>query len=123
MSTTANGRPASVRRVVMTAAAVATVLTRGLILVILVVPTCAALVLRWYLLFVGPSGATAAVRVSAGRSPVHWRPSAARSNAQPPLGGLPQRIRAVARLVTRAGWEAAGFGLELRRFRRAIAAQ
>ena len=39
MSTPANGGPASVRRVVMTAAAVAAVLTLGLILYILVVPT------------------------------------------------------------------------------------
>ena len=56
MSTSANGGPASVRRVVMTAAAVAAVLTLGLILSILVVPTRSAFVLRWYLLFVGAIG-------------------------------------------------------------------
>ena len=39
------------------------------------------------------------------------------------LDELPQRIRAINRLVTRAGWDAAGFELELRPILRAIAAQ
>ena len=123
MSTTANGGPASVRRVVMTAAAVATLLTLGLILVILVVPTRAALVLRWYLLFVGAIGVIVAIRVIAARYPVLWRSSADRAKDQPNLDELPQRIRAINRLVTRAGWDAAGFELELRPILRAIAAQ
>jgi hypothetical protein len=123
MSTTANGGPASVRRVVMTAAAVATLLTLGLILVILVVPTRAVLVLRWYLLFVGAIGVIVAIRVMAARHPVLWRSSADRAKDQPNLDELPQRIRAINRLVTRAGWDAAGFELELRPILRAIAAQ
>ena len=123
MSTTANGGPTSVRRVVMTAAAVATVLTLGLILVILVVPTRAAPALRWYLLFVGAIGVIIAIRVIAARYPVLWRSSADRAKDQPNLDELPQRIRAINRLVTRAGWDAAGFELELRPILRAIAAQ
>jgi hypothetical protein len=123
MNTTANGEPASVRHVVMTAAAVAAVLTLGLILYILVVPTRAALVLRWYLLFVGAIGVIVAIRVIAARYPVLWRSSADRAKDQPNLDELPQRIRAINRLVTRAGWDAAGFELELRPILRAIAAQ
>ena len=123
MSTSANGGPTSVRRVVMTAAAVATVLTLGLILVILVVPTRAAPALRWYLLFVGAIGVIIAIRVIAARYPVLWRSSADRAKDQPNLDELPQRIRAINRLVTRAGWDAAGFELELRPILRAIAAQ
>jgi hypothetical protein len=123
MSTTADGGPASVRRVVMKAAAVATLLTLGLILVILVVPARTALVLRWYLLFVGAIGVLVAIRVIAARYPVLWRSSADRAKDQPNLDELPQRIRAINRLVTRAGWDAAGFELELRPILRAIAAQ
>src|SRR5215204_4062299 len=123
MSTTANGGPASVRRVVMTAAAVASVLTLGLILYYLVVPTQAALVLRWYLLVVGAIGVIVTIRVIAARYPVLWRSSADRSKDQPNLDELPQRIRAINRLVSRAGWDAAGFELELRPILRAIAAQ
>ena len=123
MSTTANGGPTSVRRVVMTAAAVAAVLTLGLILYILVVPTRATLVLRWYLLFVGAIGVIVAIRVIAARYPVLWRSSADRAKDQPTLDELPQRLRAINRLVTRAGWDAAGFELELRPILRAIAAQ
>src|SRR5829696_1740798 len=120
MNTTANGEPASVRHVVMTAAAVAAVLTLGLILYILVVPTRAALVLRWYLLFVV---VIVAIRVMAVHYPVLWQSSADRAKDQPNLDELPQRIRAINRLVTRAGWDAAGFELELRPILRAIAAQ
>ena len=116
MSTTANGGPASVRHVVMTAAAVAAVLTLGLILYILVVPTRAALVLRWYLLFVGAIGVIVAIRVIAARYPVLWRSSADRAKDQPNLDELPQRIRAINRLVTRAGWDAAGFEPSCGRF-------
>ena len=123
MSTPANGGPASVRRVVMTAAAVAAVLTLGLILSILVVPMRAALVLRWYLLFVGAIGVTVTIRVIAARYPVLWRSSADRVKDQPTFDELPHRIRAINRLVTRAGWDAAGFELELRPILRAIAAQ
>ena len=123
MSTTANGGPASVRRVVMTAAAVTTVLTLGLILYFLVVPTRTAPVLRWYLLFVGAIGVIVAIRVMAARYPVLWQSSADRTKDQPNLDELPQRIRAINRLVTRAGWDAAGFELELRPILRAIAAQ
>ena len=123
MSTSANGGPASVRRVVMTAAAVAAVLTLGLILYILVVPTQAALVLRWYLLVVGAIGVIVAIRVIAVRYPVLWRSSSDRAKDQPNLDELPQRIRVINRLVTRAGWDAAGFELELRPILRAVAAQ
>ena len=112
MSTSANGGPASVRHVVMTAAAVAAVLTLGLILYILVVPARTALVLRWYLLVVGAIGVIVAIRVMAARYPVLWQSSADRIKDQPNLDELPQRIRAINRLVTRAGWDAAGFELE-----------
>jgi hypothetical protein len=123
MSTSANGGPASVRRVVMTAAAVAAAVTLGLIVDILVVPTQATLVLRWYLLFVGAIGVTVTIRVIAVRYPVLWRSSAGRVKGQANVDELPQRIRAINRLVTRAGWDAAGFELELRPILRAIAAQ
>jgi hypothetical protein len=123
MSTTANDGPTSVRGVMMKAAAVATLLTLGLVLVILVVPTWAALALRWYLLFVGAIGVFVAIRVMAERYPVLWRSSTDRAKDQPDLDELPQRIRAINRLVTRAGWDAAGFELELRPILRAIAAQ
>jgi hypothetical protein len=123
MNSTAHGGPASVRRVVVTAAAVAAVPTLGLILYILVVSTRAALALRWYLLFVGGIGVIAAIRVMAARYPVLWRSSADRANDQPDRDELPQQLRAINRLVTRAGWDAAGFELELRPMLRAIAAQ
>ena len=89
MSTSANDGPASVRHVVMTAAAVAAVLTLGLILYILVVPARTALVLRWYLLFVGAIGVIVAIRVMAARYPVLWRSSADRVKDQPTSTSCP----------------------------------
>src|SRR4051794_1075432 len=123
MSTAANGGPPSVRPVAMKAAAVSAILTVGLILSILVIPTRASHVLRWYLLFVGAIGVIVAIRVIVARYPVLWRSSADRAKDQPNLDELPQRIRAINRLVTRAGWDAAGFELELRPILHSIAAQ
>jgi hypothetical protein len=111
------------RRAITTAAAVTVVATLGLIVYVLVVPARTAPALRWYLLFAGTLGVITAVRVITARYPVLWKSSADIGREQSERDDLPQRLRAIDRLVARAGWDAAGFELELRPILRAVAAQ
>lgn len=111
-------------RILLGAVAVIFMATLTLTLLVLIVPAWSGRAVHWYLVFVSAVAIAAALRAMTTRYPVLWISSSEQGTAPAaPPDELPERPRALYRLVSRAGWDGAGFELELRPVLRAIAAQ
>lgn len=116
--------PTPARRILAGALAALAGATLALLMVSLVLPARAFFALHWYLVGCAAIVSVAAIRLLIARLNVLWQPNRVLKLAgPPPPPDVPARLRAITALVSRAGWDAAGFDHELRPILRAIARQ